>query len=424
MTKARQEQVSLEDTPYYHCMVRCVRHAYLCGDDYATGKNYDHRKKWMVDKLKQLSSVFAIDICAYAVMSNHYHVVLHVDVDKVESWSGKEVIERWQQLFAGNILINRYMADDKMSTAELAVVDDIVVEWRKRLSNISWFMRCLNESIARQANKEDNCKGRFWEGRFKSQALLDETALLSCMVYVDLNPIRAKMSDTLQDSEFTSIQERIKVFSEKENKSKHRKTDDLKTLAAECRHSKNEINKLSQPEQLLPLVGSLTNNSKEKGIQFSPLDYFELVDWTGRAIIEDKRGHIPPEIKPILQQLGVQEKNWVKSVKYFGSRFYHIAGAVDKLQGLANKSKKCWFKGIGLSKQLYLSATEIKDEIVEIINSYDNLDGNKINHQLQLDLFDCVVHDNKPIKNIIKKVKKSVRDELEIPIQTDLFDFI
>ena len=354
MTKARQQQVSLEDTPYYHCVVRCVRRAFLCGDDYVTGKNYDHRKKWMVDRLKQLSSIFAIDICAYAVMSNHYHVVLHVDVDKVESWTTKEVIERWQQLFAGNILINRYMTGDEMSEAELDAVNDIVVEWRKRLSNISWFMRCLNESIARQANKEDNCKGRFWEGRFKSQALLDETALLSCMVYVDLNPIRAKMSDTLQDSDFTSIQERIRVFADKENKRKLRKTDDVKTLAAEFRHSKKQIKKMAQPAQLLPLVGAQTNDLEEKGVNFSPLDYFELADWTGRAIRQDKRGYIPPEIRPILQQLGVQEKNWVKSVKYFGSRFYHVAGAVEKLKQIADKFDGVkWFKGCGSSKELY-----------------------------------------------------------------------
>ena len=79
MTRARYQQVSLQDTPYYHCISRCVRRAYLFGDDPVTGKNFDHRKQWLVSRIKTLAAQFSIDICAYAIMSNHYHLVLFVN---------------------------------------------------------------------------------------------------------------------------------------------------------------------------------------------------------------------------------------------------------------------------------------------------------------------------------------------------------
>ena len=418
MTKARREQVSLEDTPYYHCVVNCVRRAYLCGDDFSTGKNYDHRKKWVVDKLKQLSSVFAIDICAYAVMSNHYHVVLHVDLSKIESWSDKEIIERWQQLFAGNNLVNRLLTGDDLSAAELDAVNDTVSEWRKRLADISWFMRCLNESIARQANKEDDCKGRFWEGRFKSQALLDETALLSCMVYVDLNPIRARTSDSLHDSEFTSIQERIRAFSENKTYLKQPKVD---AVINESQQVKYDTKDIIQPDQLLPFIGAAIDGSEARGIRFSPIDYFELLDWTGRAIREDKRGYIPPEIRPILQELGVQEKNWVKSVKYYGTRYYHLAGAVDKLRDMASKSKQLWFKGVGLSKQLYAAETVPANSAIvasESSSSYQYLSSD----QAQIDLFAEPESIQTTAQKLVQKVKRVATPWLEVPVQEELFD--
>ncbi|MGH3630586.1 MAG: hypothetical protein ACRDRL_24485 [Sciscionella sp.] len=107
MTQARKDLVSTELTPYYHCVCRCVRRAFLCGEDRLTGKNFDHRKQWIVDRLKALSDVFAIDVCAYAVMSNHYHLVLHVDLEKANRWSEKDVITRWGQLFGAPLIVNR-----------------------------------------------------------------------------------------------------------------------------------------------------------------------------------------------------------------------------------------------------------------------------------------------------------------------------
>jgi len=173
MTVSRQQQIHIDSTPYYHCISRCVRRAFLCGKDRYSGKCYEHRRQWIVDKIKQLSSVFAIDICAYAVMSNHYHLVLHVDQDQASTWSMDEVIDRWCVLFGGPLLVKRYQQGDPISVVERNAVSDIVELWRSRLMDISWFMRCLNESIARQANQEDDCKGRFWSLlRFHSPATL------------------------------------------------------------------------------------------------------------------------------------------------------------------------------------------------------------------------------------------------------------
>jgi len=122
--------------------VRCVRRAYLCGDDYSTGDNYDHRKQWIVSRLKFLSYVYSIDICAYAVMSNHYHVVLHVDKERALNWSREEVVERWMQVCSGDLLVDRWLENpDSLDKTTLAVVYEIIEEWRERLYSISWFMR-------------------------------------------------------------------------------------------------------------------------------------------------------------------------------------------------------------------------------------------------------------------------------------------
>ena len=166
MTRARSSLIDSGTTPYYHCMARCVRRAYLCGEDHLTGKSYEYRRQWVVDKLKELVSIFSIEVCSYAVMSNHYHVVLHIHQLPAREWTRNEVLSRWTTLFTGPLLVQRYQASDRLSLSELARVDEYVEEYRNRLTDISWFMRCLNEFLAREANKEDGCKGRFWEGAF------------------------------------------------------------------------------------------------------------------------------------------------------------------------------------------------------------------------------------------------------------------
>ncbi len=206
----RREIVTHDEVGVYHCIARCVRRAFLCGVDPVSGVDHEHRKEWIGERLQQLAAVFAIDICSYAVMSNHLHVVLRGRPDLVQDWSDEEVAIRWKRLYpprdpATGSPIEPAECDLAMIVSDRARVSEL----RERLSSLSWFMRCLSEPIARRANREDGCTGRFWEGRFKSQVLLDEAAILACSIYVDLNPIRAGVARTPEESEHTSAFDRI-----------------------------------------------------------------------------------------------------------------------------------------------------------------------------------------------------------------------
>ena len=171
MTLPRKSLISLHDTPYYHCVSRCVRRAFLCGIDNYSGKNYEHRRGWLQYLLFHTADVFAVKLCSYAVMSNHYHVVLHVRPDLANNWSDLEVVKRWHCLFNGTFLSQRLVEGEPLREVEWMALRADIKQWRARLTDISWYMRIINERIARRANAEDKCSGRFWEGRFKSQAL-------------------------------------------------------------------------------------------------------------------------------------------------------------------------------------------------------------------------------------------------------------
>ena len=282
MTTARKQLISIEATPYYHCVSRCVRRSFLCGEDKQNQVSYEHRREWIVNKMHSLSKLYCIDICAYAIMSNHYHLVVNINQNKAMALSEHQVVERWGAAHKLPLIIQRWLHGQLTSQIEHKKCIELIEIWRERLWNLSWYMKELNYDIACKANKEDNCTGHFWEGRFKSQALLDEKALAAAMAYVDLNPIRAGIADTPEHSDFTSIQARINAL-------------DKQLVTAPCLH---------------PFVGN-ESNLKFDGIPFRLMDYIELVDWTARQIRPNKAS-INESLPPILERLGGNINSWLK----------------------------------------------------------------------------------------------------------------
>lgn len=275
MTTARSKLICPEVTPYYHCVSRCVRRSFLCGQDIISGRSYEHRRQWVENKILHLATLYCIDICAFAVMSNHYHLVVRIDRESAMTLTSAEVIERWGADHHLPLIMQRFKIG-KVTQAEQEKCLKIITTWRERLCSLSWFMKELNFDIALQANKEDECTGHFWEGRFKSQALLDEKALLAAMAYVDLNPVRAKEASTPEKSRYTSLKLRLN----------------------------NAVKGQTQSPPLLNFVG-FASSLKSKGIPFTFTDYLQLVDWLGRQIRPDKAGHIDVNQPDILARLAL-----------------------------------------------------------------------------------------------------------------------
>ena len=321
MPNPRSSQVDLSVTPYYHCVARCVRRAFLCGKDSYSGQDFGHRRDWVRERLRFLAGVFAIDICAYAVMSNHLHVVLHVDAERAGTWTDADVVERYCKLYP--------MVGADYRSLPPAKQRAMRETWRERLCNLSWMMRALNEFIARRANKEDDVSGRFWEGRFKTQALLDEQGLLTCMAYVDLNPVRAGAAQTLEGSDFTSIQER------------------LEDLARKRRNHRRQ----TAPNSLVPFSTQLTDSCTSVELASTLESYVELLEWTGRAVAKGKRGKIVGPAPRLLVDQGVSAERWVAALAAQKVGAVAFLGSVESVQIVARKRGKGWLRGLGLAKQ-------------------------------------------------------------------------
>jgi hypothetical protein len=368
----RSKYVKDGEEGVYHCFSRCVRRAFLYGFDPLTNQDYSHRKAWLVERLQYLAAIFAIEVCAYAVMDNHYHVILRLIPGLVASWSDWEVARRWLMLFPGHRALGGAAAlPAEEEIRALTQCPERITQLRQRLCSLSWFMGRLNEFIARAANKEDGVKGRFWESRFKCQALLDEAAIAACMVYVDLNPVRAGRASTPEESDFTSIQERIRAWQQE-----GMAAGPISIQAGQENHSVTTCMDMPIPENSSKTAKSvstgsrsldaealsacwlcpISSDSQRRGIlQMTAAEYINLVDQSGRMIRLDKRGAINANLEPILIRIKANPGMWVETISHFESKFHLAAGLVSNLRHFADQVGRRWLKGIAAARTTFAS---------------------------------------------------------------------
>jgi REP element-mobilizing transposase RayT len=316
MTQARSTLIPPGHAVYAHVVTRCVRRAWLLGKDCFSNRRFDHRCALVEGRVRQLTELFGVGVYAFALMANHVHLVLVVLPDSVRQLPDEEIVERWLRLYP-----SRTEERIEERRAEMLADPARLVELRNRLGSLSWFMKCLNEHIARIANQEDGAKGHFWEARFHSQVLLNERALLAAMAYVDLNPIRAKIATNLMGSRNASIRLRCKaVLGNPE-------------LAAQL---------------LMPICGVAATSMPPVTIG----EYIDLVDDTGRKIRANKRGAIPAEEPRALAKLGLSADHWTHKVKGVGSGYWRVIGTIDDIQEKAAAMGQALLRGVGFARAL------------------------------------------------------------------------
>ncbi|QDV24350.1 hypothetical protein [Aureliella helgolandensis] len=363
----RSELFTADEIAVVHVMNRVVRRCFLIGVDPASGRNFDHRKRWIEDELEKSAANFGIDLIAFSLLSNHMHLILRSRPDVVATWNDLEVSRRWLMLCP--IRKDAHGKAAEPSEAELNAIrlnPDKVSEIRSRLSNISWWMRLMCQRIAQRANREDGMEGHFWQSRFRGVRLIDEQAILAAAAYVDLNPIRAELAETIEASDFTSVQRRIRSLPQ-EGRPAVAENPPLEHTAVEpepsgpadavdspelpfSKASKSSPTPTATPvhaclrtsapnRYLAPVqideqgdaIGALPSHGKDrcsdKGFaSMSAVDYLELLDWTARKIAPGKRGMTPTDAPPVLERIGMKPTAWCQLVKHFGVLFRLVAG--------------------------------------------------------------------------------------------------
>ena len=334
----------------YHCFNRIVRRSYLCGVDPHTGRDYSHRRDWLYQRLQRLAQYFAIDVLAYAILSNHYHLVLRNRPDLVAAMDDVAVVKAWLMICPKS---RQPDSGPPVPPTQAEIQAELkrpghVAELRQRLSNPSWQIRQLSQYMGIRCNDEDQITGHFWEARFGMTRLLDEAAVLACLAYVDLNPLHAHLTDCLEGYPHVSIGERLRTLDDQA-------IDTAGWLAPialseeTSRRPVKVVNRLSR-EQLAAELQS----QQDRLLGCLPMDlqqYAALLRWlatrdrkqpAGDGEDEPRRAACPE----LLRQFRLDPREFADLVRGFGRRFCTAAGCPASLQREAERRGKRRLRGI------------------------------------------------------------------------------
>ena len=301
----RAEQFDPESVCIVHLVQRCIRRAYLTGSDVVTGKNFEHRREWIRCRMERLASVFGLDVLTYAILSNHLHIVIRTRPDVIADWSDADVALRWLRVFPPRVSDRKPMKVSKELVAARVANAEWVALTHKRLSSLGWFMKCLKEPLARLAKKQDKCTDTFFEGRFKSIAILDEESLLSVCAYIDLNPVAAGVSETPEASEHTSIKARV------EHVVANGRAKDLQAAELGSVAATRVSGGLEDELWLVPIEDRRGLGAAREGMRtgFALGQYVMLVEYTGRMLRNGKTA-ISSEVADVFARLGCTPETW------------------------------------------------------------------------------------------------------------------
>jgi len=303
-----------------HCYTRCVRRAFLAGIDPLTGKDFNYRRDWIRSLLEQQAALFGIEAGFHVQMGNHLHLVLRTRPDVIKRWSKEKVVRNWLKIakLKRGSDIKDWEPDEQRVRMEMSDPKR-VKKLRRRLANVSWYMATLCENVARRANQQDGVTGKFFEQRYKLRDLADESAILVCGMYVDLNQIHAGEAITPEQSRYTSAYDRIQG---------------RKALAASAQEQL-EASSLKRDRWLCELTLG-------EGLQADvSRDLCSATPWRASdkgllpITLDDKKGSIPSELAPILKRLQINADNWLETVSEFDSRFTNVVGRVESMANAA-----------------------------------------------------------------------------------------